>query len=115
MEKELLLAIREMLKEELKSIKNEIADIKDEILGIKDETSGIKDEISGMKAKMDKTYEIVKALEHSSQVNKAEHDSMSNDIAYIKGNIEIIKSDMYRVEEATANNWADIARLKQVK
>ncbi|MCT4607004.1 MAG: hypothetical protein N4A64_13055 [Marinisporobacter sp.] len=108
MEKELLLAIREILKEELKPLKNEI-------VGMKDEITGMKDEITGMKAKIDETYEIVKALEHSAQVNKAEHDSMSNDIAHIKGDIEIIKRDMYRVEEATANNWADIARLKQVK
>ncbi|QZY55345.1 hypothetical protein [Crassaminicella profunda] len=101
MEKELLLAIREMLKEELNPLKNEIKDIKSEM--------------TDMKNRMDETYEIVKALEHSSKVNKAEHDHMLNDIAHIKGNVEIIKKDMYRVEEATANNWADIARLKQVK
>ncbi|QXM07383.1 hypothetical protein KVH43_03880 [Crassaminicella indica] len=89
--------------------------MKDEISGMKDEISGIKNEIAYMKTRMDETYEIVKALEHSSQVNKAEHDSMLNDIAHIKGDIQIIKRDMYRVEEATANNWADIARLKQVK
>ncbi|WP_053954699.1 hypothetical protein [Inediibacterium massiliense] len=66
MEKELLLAIREMLKEEFAPLKNEIKE---------------------MKNRMDETYEIVKGLEHSSQVNKAEHDNMLNDIAYIKGNV----------------------------
>ncbi|WP_231701815.1 hypothetical protein [Crassaminicella thermophila] len=48
-------------------------------------------------------------------MNKAENDKMQNDIAHIKGDIEVIKKDMYRVEEATANNWTDIARLKQEK
>lgn len=101
MEKELLLAIREMLKEELKPLKDEIKDVKTEI--------------SSMKSKVDETYEIVKTLEHLVQGNKAEHDQMKNDIAHIRGNIETIKRNMYRIEEATANNWADIARLKQAK
>lgn len=49
-----------------------------------------------METKLDEHTEILRALEHSSQVNKAEHDQMSNDIAH-------------------AHNWADIARLKAVK
>ncbi|MDK2918976.1 MAG: hypothetical protein PWQ37_1709 [Candidatus Petromonas sp.] len=62
MEKELISAIREMLKEELEPLKN----------------------------RMDETYEIVKALEHAAKVNKAEHDKMQNDITHIKGNIKTI-------------------------
>ncbi|MDF2506081.1 MAG: hypothetical protein K0R06_3576 [Clostridium sp.] len=31
-------------------------------------------------SKLDETYEIVRALEHSAQINKAEHDKMANDI-----------------------------------
>ncbi|MGF7057768.1 hypothetical protein [Brassicibacter mesophilus] len=108
MERELLSVIREMLKEELGPLKTEITDIKIEM-------TGMKTEMTGMKNRMDETYEIVRALEHLSQVNKAEHDNVKNDIAYIKGDIETIKKGMYRVEEATANNWAEIARLKQAK
>ncbi len=68
-----------------------------------------------IETKLDETYQIVRALEHSSEVNKAEHDKIINDIAHMQGDIEGIKKDMYRVEEATANNWADIAKLKSVK
>ncbi|MGL4874859.1 MAG: hypothetical protein ACRC3Y_12415 [Romboutsia sp.] len=39
----------------------------------------------------------------------------TKDIKKIKADVEEIKKDMYRVEEATANNWADIAKLKAVK
>lgn len=40
---------------------------------------------------------------------------MDNAIAHMQGDIESIKRDLSRVEEATAYNWADIARLKAVK
>lgn len=101
MDSELLSAIREMLIEELKPIKTEI--------------EGMKSEITGMKNQIDETYEIVKALVEASEVNKAEHDVMMNDIAYIKGAVEKIKIDMYRVEEITANNWAEMTRMKQAR
>ncbi|MEG0873496.1 MAG: plasmid stabilization protein, partial [Clostridia bacterium] len=34
----------------------------------------------------------------------------TKDIKKIKVDVEEIKKNMYRVEEATANNWADIAK-----
>ncbi|MEG0181783.1 MAG: hypothetical protein RRZ84_07170 [Romboutsia sp.] len=68
-----------------------------------------------VESKLDETYQIVKALEHKSEVNKAEHDSMINDIAHIKGDVGAIKKDITNVEVITASNWADIAKLKAVK
>ena len=59
--------------------------------------------------------QILRALEHSAQVNKAEHDKMSNDIAKIQGDVTGIKKDLSQVELVTANNWADIVKLKAVK
>ena len=64
MDTESLLAIRGMLIEELKPIKTEK---------------------TGMKNQIDETYEIAKELVEASLVNKAEHDTMINDIAHIKG------------------------------
>lgn len=87
MEKEMLQALSNLLDEKLKPIND----------------------------KLDEHTLILRALEHSAEVNKAEHDKISNDIAHIQGDIQEIKRDMYRVEEATANNWADIAKLKAVK
>ncbi|MGL5715063.1 MAG: hypothetical protein ACRCX2_18750 [Paraclostridium sp.] len=68
-----------------------------------------------MESKLNETHEIVKALEHKAEVNKAEHDKMGNDIAHIKGDVESLRKDMTSVEVITANNWADIAKLKAVK
>ncbi|WP_010237643.1 hypothetical protein [Clostridium arbusti] len=66
-------------------------------------------------SKLDETYEIVRALEHSAQINKAEHDKMANDIIHIKGDVEGLRKDLSTVEIVTANNYADIARLKSIK
>lgn len=64
---------------------------------------------------LDENTKILKALEHSAEVNKAEHDKMGNEIAHIKGNVEAIRKDLNIVESVTAKNWADIANLKAVK
>ncbi|MEG2246458.1 MAG: hypothetical protein RSC84_03320 [Peptostreptococcaceae bacterium] len=59
--------------------------------------------------------DMIKALRHSSEVNKATLDKMNIDIAYIKGNVESIKKDICNVELITASNWADIAKIKAIK
>ena len=60
-------------------------------------------------------HQILKALEHKAEVNRAEHDKMANDINHIKGDVETIRKDISTVEIVTANNWSDIAKLKAVK
>ncbi|MBU3192309.1 hypothetical protein K9O30_23085 [Clostridium bowmanii] len=68
-----------------------------------------------LEIKQDETYQIVKALEHSAEVSKAERDKMANDISHIKGNVEGIRKDISNVEIITSSNWNDIAKLKAVK
>lgn len=68
-----------------------------------------------LETKIDEHTQILRALEHSAEVNKAEHDKMANDIAKIQGDVAGIKKDLSQVEMVTANNWADIAKLKAVK
>lgn len=75
----------------------------------------IQNDIKEIKLKQNETYQIVKALEHSSEVNKAEHDKMANDITHIKGEVAALRKDMSTVEIVTANNYADIAKLKVLK
>ena len=40
---------------------------------------------------------------------------MGNDINHIKGDVEALRKDISTVEIVTANNYADIAKLKAVK
>ncbi|KPU26428.1 hypothetical protein TR13x_10135 [Caloranaerobacter sp. TR13] len=136
MEKELLLAIKVMLKEELEPIRSDISSIKstlDEHTRILDKHTKILNEhtkilnehtskldehsriLDEHTKKLDEHTQILRALEHSAQVNKAEHDIIMNDIAHIKGEIEGLRKDMTNVELITASNWADIAKLKSIK
>lgn len=75
----------------------------------------LESDINELKTQVTENTQILKSLEHSAEINKAEHDRMQNDIVHINGNIEVIKRDLSQVEIVTANNWADIAKLKAVK
>lgn len=59
--------------------------------------------------------DMIKALRHSQEVNKATLDKISVDVAHIKGDVESIKKDICNVELITASNWADIAKIKAIK
>lgn len=72
-------------------------------------------DISSVKTQLNENTQILIALEHSSEINKAEHDKMSNDIAHIKGNFENLRKDLNAMEIVTSKNWNDIAKLQQLK
>ena len=79
------------------------------------ELKGIKNAVSEIKTQQEEDHLILKALEHNSNVNKAEHDKMNNDIVHIKGDVEALRKDISTVEVVTASNYAYIAELKAVK
>jgi len=74
-----------------------------------------KEEFKILNTKLDENTQILRALEHSAQVNKAEHDKMDNDIVHIKGDVEALRKDISNVEIITSSNWNDIAKLKAIK
>ena len=78
-------------------------------------SSLLDEKLNPITIRQDEIYQVVKALEHSAEVNKAEQDKMSNDIAHIKGDVEALRKDISNVEIITSSNWADIAKLKAVK
>ncbi|BCZ47567.1 hypothetical protein psyc5s11_36340 [Clostridium gelidum] len=59
-------------------------------------------DIKELKVQVTENTQILKALEHSSEVNKAEHDKIINDVAKVQGDVTGIKKDLSRVEVATA-------------
>jgi hypothetical protein len=71
--------------------------------------------LKNINIKLDEHTQILRALEHSAEINKAEHDNMGNDIDHIKGDVETIKREMSTIEIVTSSNYADIAKLKAVK
>ena len=68
-----------------------------------------------MEIQQKENTQILRSLLHSSEINKAEHESMAYNIMEIQGNIEAIKKDLSRVEINTAQNWTDIAILKAAR
>lgn len=74
-----------------------------------------KEEFKILNTKLDENTQILRALGHSAQVNKAEHDKMDNDIVHIKGDVEALRKDISNVEIITSSNWNDIAKLKAIK
>ncbi|WP_010239888.1 hypothetical protein [Clostridium arbusti] len=119
---ELLKAIEIMLKKELEPIKTEIGLMKTEIGSVKTEIGLMKTEIGSMKTEiksiktqLDEHTQILRSLEHKADVSKVEQDKMSNDMAYIKGDIKALRKDITNVEIITSSNWNDIAKLKSVK
>ena len=83
--------------------------------GLEIKFNGLENKFDGLESKFDENTQILRALEHSSEVNKAEHDKMANDITHIKGEVEALRKDISTVEIVTANNYADLAKLKAVR
>lgn len=59
--------------------------------------------------------QILRALEHSSEVHKAQMDKMELSAARLEGDVKSIKEDISTIECVTSKNWNDIAKLKAVK
>jgi len=66
-----------------------------------------------IKSQLQENTEILKALEHSSQVAKAERDKMSNDIAHISGHLKSIDENIDAVKEVLGRHEVDITVLKR--
>jgi len=67
-----------------------------------------------LEVKEDENSRILRALEHSAQVNKAEQDKVNNNIAYLSGDIKELKRDVTAIEIITSKNWNEIATLKAI-
>ena len=75
----------------------------------------LSDKVDKQGNQINENTQILKALEHLAQVNKAEHDKMSYNIAELTEEIKAMRKNLSNVEIITASNWGDIIRLKSVK
>lgn len=87
--------------EELKSIKSDIKSVKDDVRLLKTQTT--------------ENTQMLKALQYSAEVNKAEHEQMMTRLDTVQGTLSGLRKDLSTMEVVTANNYADIAKLKAVK
>ncbi|MGH4121119.1 hypothetical protein [Clostridium sp.] len=72
-------------------------------------------EMNSIKTTQNEHTQILRALEHKTDVIAAEQENMKHDVAEIKGEVKSMRKDMSSVEIITANNWSDIAKLKAIK
>ncbi len=74
--------------------------ILDELKGVKSEITELKQGQQNLQIQVQENTQILKALEHKADVNKAEHDNFTHQLARIEGSINIIKSESTKGEEA---------------
>jgi hypothetical protein len=65
--------------------------------------------------KLDEHTQILRSLEHASEIHKAEIDKVNCTVARVEGEVKGIREDLTAVEIITSKNWNDISKLKSVK
>ncbi|MCB2356431.1 hypothetical protein [Clostridium estertheticum] len=68
-----------------------------------------------MNNKLDEHTQILRALEHASEIHKEEIDKINHTVARVEGEVKGIREDITAVEMITSKNWNDISKLKAVK
>lgn len=77
------------------------------------ELKGIKTTVSEIKTQQEEDHLILKALEHNSNVNKAEHDKMNNTSSHMQGDLKNINENIGAVKEILGHHEVDIQVLKR--
>src|SRR5680860_725178 len=99
----------------LEGLKNQIGTLSDKVDNQGNQINTLSHKVDNQGTQIKENTQILKALEHLAQVNKAEHDKMSFNIAEISGEVKGIRKDLSNVEIITASNWGDLVKLKSIK
>ena len=99
----------------LKAIEGLREDFNQKIDKVSVKIDSLSDKVDNQGNQLKEHTQILKALEHLAEVNKAEHDKMFFNMAEMSGEIRNIRKDLSNVELITASNWGDIVKLKSVK
>jgi len=73
----------------------------------------LESEVGLIKEQVKENTEILRALEHASEVHKAEIDKLTYDVAEMAADVKAIRKDFSLVEEITAKNWNEIIQIKK--
>ncbi|MBU3159047.1 hypothetical protein KPL37_04650 [Clostridium frigoris] len=71
-------------------------------------------DIKSIKTTQEEHTQILRALEHKTDVISAEQENLKHEVFEIKGEVKSMRKDLSSVEIITANNWSDIAKLKAI-
>lgn len=118
MEEKILLAIeglKQDFNQKMGSLSSKVDTISGEVGSLSGRVNTLSDKVDSLENQVSENTQILKALEHLAQINKAEHDRMTFDLAEISSEVKSIRKDLSTVELVTANNWSDIVKLKSIK
>ncbi|WP_253201617.1 hypothetical protein [Clostridium sp. DSM 17811] len=127
MDKEILDILKEMqsdmksmqsdmksMKSDMKSMQGDIKSMQGDIKLTQSDIKLTQSDIKSIKTTQEEHTQILRALEHKTDVISAEQENLKHEVFEIKGEVKSIRKDMSSVEIITANNWADIAKLKAI-
>jgi len=97
------------------SLSNQITTLSEKVDSRGNQINTLSEKVDYQRNQINENTQILMALEHLTQVNKAEHDKMSFDIAEISGEIKAFGKSLSNIELITANNWGDIVKLKSIR
>ncbi|MDV3427365.1 MAG: hypothetical protein LIR50_09850 [Bacillota bacterium] len=99
----------------LKELQSDMSSMKSDITSMKSDITSMKSDMSSMKSTLDEHSEILRALEHKTDVLSAEQENLKHTVFEVMGEVKSIRKDLSSLELITANNWSDIVKLKAVK
>ncbi|NNU76055.1 hypothetical protein [Clostridium estertheticum] len=127
MDKEILDILKEMqsdmksmqsdmksMKSDMKSMQGDINSMQGDIKSMQGDIKLTQSDIKSIKTTQEEHTQILRALEHKTDVISAEQENLKHEVLEIKGEVKSMRKDLSSVEIITANNWSDIAKLKAI-
>ena len=111
MEQAILQAIRELRED----MTNRFTAVDEKFTSIDNQFKSIDNRFEAVNEQLKEHTQILRALEHSVLVQRAEQDKMTHTLAQVQGEVMGIRKDLNNVTIVTASNWADITHLKAAR
>ena len=99
----------------LKVMQSDMKTMQGDIKSMQGDMKSMQGDIKSIKTTQEEHTQILRALEHKTDVISAEQENLKHEVFETKGEVKSMRKDMSSVEIITANNWADIAKLKAIK
>ncbi|APC41155.1 hypothetical protein [Clostridium estertheticum] len=120
MDKEILDILKEMqsdmksMQSDMKSMQGDMKSMQGDIKLTQSDIKLTQSDIKSIKITQEEHTQILRALEHKTDVISAEQENLKHEVLEIKGEVKSMRKDLSSVEIITANNWSDIAKLKAI-
>lgn len=104
-----------LLKDEVTGLKGEVALLKNDVNVLKNDVSILKNEVSSIKSTLDEHTQLLKALEHRTEENTAQMNSIAENVEYLKGTQTRQEKILERLALRSIEQEAEITWLKRAK